>query len=40
VVPLGGDRPAFLNGAALGDALAAIAPGSLPGDPVPLISLR
>ena len=39
VRPLGGDRPAFLNGAALGDALAAIPPGAAAGDPVPLMTL-
>jgi molybdopterin molybdotransferase len=37
---LGGDRPAFLDGAALGDALAAIPPGAEPGQPVPLLMLR
>ncbi|MEV0620605.1 molybdopterin molybdotransferase MoeA [Nonomuraea sp. NPDC050404] len=37
---LGGDRPAFLNGAALGDALAAVPPGAEPGQPVPLVLLR
>ncbi|AQZ61570.1 Molybdopterin biosynthesis protein MoeA [[Actinomadura] parvosata subsp. kistnae] len=37
---LGGDRPAFLNGAALGDALAAVPHGHEPGAPVPLILLR
>ncbi|GAA4183080.1 molybdopterin-binding protein [Streptosporangium oxazolinicum] len=37
---LGGDRPAFLNGAALGDALAAVPHGIEPGQPVPLILLR
>lgn len=40
VLPLGGDRPAFLNGAALGDALAAIPPSATAGDPVPLMTLR
>ncbi|MCF6476556.1 molybdopterin molybdenumtransferase MoeA [Nonomuraea sp. MG754425] len=37
---LGGDRPAFLNGAALGDALAAVPHGAEPGQPVPLVLLR
>ncbi|MGW3349087.1 molybdopterin molybdotransferase MoeA [Nonomuraea rubra] len=37
---VGGDRPAFLNGAALADALAAIPPAHEPGDPVPLLLLR
>ncbi|MEV0385562.1 molybdopterin-binding protein [Nonomuraea sp. NPDC050643] len=37
---LGGDRPAFLNGAALGDALAAVPHGAEPGHPVPLLLLR
>ncbi|MFC5834431.1 molybdopterin molybdotransferase MoeA [Nonomuraea insulae] len=37
---LGGDRPAFLNGAALGDALAAVPPGHEAGQPVPLLLLR
>lgn len=40
VLPLGGDRPAFLNGAALGDALAAILPDTAVGDPVPLMTLH
>ncbi|SDL28445.1 molybdopterin molybdotransferase [Nonomuraea jiangxiensis] len=40
VRPVGGDRPAFLNGAVLGDALAAIPPGVEPGRPVPLVLLR
>ncbi|GAA2207511.1 hypothetical protein GCM10009850_029690 [Nonomuraea monospora] len=37
---VGGDRPAFLNGAALGDALAAVPHGHEPGEPVPLMLLR
>ncbi|MET7337720.1 molybdopterin molybdotransferase MoeA [Nonomuraea sp. NPDC005650] len=37
---LGGDRPAFLNGAAIGDALAAVPHGAEPGRPVPLVLLR
>lgn len=37
---LGTDHPAFLNGAALGDALAAVPPGAEAGQPVPLILLR
>ncbi|GAA4906645.1 molybdopterin molybdotransferase [Nonomuraea thailandensis] len=37
---LGGDRPAFLNGAALADALAAVPYGHEPGRPVPLLLLR
>jgi molybdopterin molybdotransferase len=37
---LGGDRPAFLNGAALADALAAVPHGHEPGRPVPLLLLR
>ncbi|WP_148085998.1 molybdopterin-binding protein [Actinocorallia herbida] len=40
VRPLGGDRPAFLNGAALCDALAAIPPGAETGAMVPLLPLR
>ncbi|GAA4079744.1 molybdopterin-binding protein [Nonomuraea soli] len=40
VRPLGGDRPAFLNGAALGDALAAVPEDARPGGPVPLVLLR
>ncbi|WP_051704421.1 molybdopterin molybdotransferase MoeA [Glycomyces sp. NRRL B-16210] len=39
VRPLGGSRPAFLNGAALGDALAVVPPGTVPGTPVPVIAL-
>ncbi|NEC06183.1 molybdopterin-binding protein [Streptomyces sp. SID7909] len=35
--PVGGDRPAFLYGAALADALAAVAPDWRPGQPAPLI---
>ncbi|MYW13690.1 molybdopterin molybdenumtransferase MoeA [Streptomyces sp. SID2563] len=35
--PVGGDRPAFLHGAALADALAAVAPDWRPGQPAPLI---
>jgi molybdopterin molybdotransferase len=37
---LGTDHPAFLNGAALGDALAAVPAGAEAGQPVPLILLR
>ncbi|WP_406129726.1 gamma-glutamyl-gamma-aminobutyrate hydrolase family protein [Streptomyces canus] len=37
--PVGGHRPAFLHGAALADALAAIPPHWSAGDPVPLILL-
>ncbi|MFB4262656.1 molybdopterin-binding protein [Nonomuraea sp. GTA35] len=37
---LDGDRPAFLNGAALADALAAVPHGHEPGRPVPLLLLR
>ncbi|MFC7041168.1 molybdopterin-binding protein, partial [Nonomuraea rubra] len=37
---VGGDRPAFLNGAALADALAAIPPAHESGEPVPLLLLR
>ncbi|WP_370350331.1 molybdopterin molybdotransferase MoeA [Catenulispora sp. EB89] len=37
---LGTDRPAFLNGAALADALAAVPPGAEAGQPVPLVTLR
>ncbi|MFJ5306710.1 molybdopterin molybdotransferase MoeA [Streptomyces sp. NPDC088350] len=37
--PVGGHRPAFLHGAALADALAAVAPDWRPGRPVPLILL-
>ncbi|MDX6740666.1 molybdopterin molybdotransferase MoeA [Actinocorallia sp. A-T 12471] len=40
VRPLGGDRPAFLNGAALADALAAIPPGTAPHHPIPLLPLH
>ncbi|MFI6481720.1 molybdopterin molybdotransferase MoeA [Nonomuraea sp. NPDC050663] len=40
VRPLGGDRPAFLNGAALGDALAAVPENWKPGGAVPLVLLR
>ncbi|MFD5729332.1 MULTISPECIES: molybdopterin-binding protein [unclassified Streptomyces] len=35
--PVGGDRPAFLHGAAPADALAAVAPDWRPGQPAPLI---
>ncbi|MFJ9900107.1 molybdopterin molybdotransferase MoeA [Streptomyces sp. NPDC091280] len=35
--PLGGHRPAFLQGAALADALAAVPPHWQPGGPVPLL---
>ncbi|MFE6760831.1 molybdopterin molybdotransferase MoeA [Streptomyces sp. NPDC057689] len=35
--PVGGHRPAFLRGAALADALAAVAPDWRPGQPAPLI---
>lgn len=37
--PVGGHRPAFLHGAALADALAAVAADWRPGQPVPLIPL-
>lgn len=37
--PVGGHRPAFLHGAALADALAAVPPHWSAGDPVPLILL-
>ncbi|MFJ7962680.1 molybdopterin molybdotransferase MoeA [Streptomyces sp. NPDC096324] len=37
--PVGGHRPAFLHGAALADALAAVAPDWRPGQPTPLIPL-
>lgn len=37
---LGGHRAAFLAGAALGDALAALSPGWVDGTPAPLILLR
>ncbi|MEU4046483.1 molybdopterin molybdotransferase MoeA [Streptomyces antibioticus] len=37
--PVGGHRPAFLHGAALADALAAVAPDWRPGHPAPLILL-
>ncbi|MEV6396191.1 molybdopterin molybdotransferase MoeA [Streptomyces sp. NPDC051907] len=37
--PVGGHRPAFLHGAALADALAAVAPDWRPGRPAPLILL-
>lgn len=37
--PVGGHRPAFLHGAALVDALAAVPPHWSAGDPVPLILL-
>ncbi|WP_189266933.1 molybdopterin molybdotransferase MoeA [Streptomyces fuscichromogenes] len=37
--PAGGHRPAFLHGAALADALAAVAPEWRQGDPAPLILL-
>ncbi|WP_194920025.1 molybdopterin-binding protein [Catenulispora rubra] len=37
---LGTDRPAFLNGAALADALAAVPPGAEAGQPVPLVVLH
>jgi molybdopterin molybdotransferase len=37
---LGEARPAFLNGAALADALAVVPPGSEPGRPVRLIALH
>ncbi|WP_392971707.1 hypothetical protein [Streptomyces sp. LN245] len=37
--PVGGHRPAFLHGAALADALAAVAADRRPGQPVPLILL-
>ena len=40
VLPLRGDRPAFLNGAALGDALAAVPPDAVDGQPVPLVLLN
>lgn len=36
---LGGHRPAFLHGAALADAVAAVPPDWVPGSPVPLILL-
>jgi molybdopterin biosynthesis enzyme len=38
--PLPGFDTAAMDGAALGDALAAIPPGAVPGDPVPLMTLR
>ncbi|MEU9110304.1 hypothetical protein AB0D04_00580 [Streptomyces sp. NPDC048483] len=37
--PAGGHRPAFLQGAALADAIAAVPPDWSPADPVPLILL-
>ncbi|MFJ3673387.1 molybdopterin molybdotransferase MoeA [Streptomyces sp. NPDC090106] len=37
--PVGGHRPAFLQGAALADALAAVGPDWQPGQPAPLIHL-
>ncbi|MFF3663153.1 hypothetical protein [Streptomyces olivochromogenes] len=37
--PVGGHRPAFLHGAALADALAAVPPDWQPRTPVPLILL-
>ncbi|NNN30418.1 molybdopterin molybdotransferase MoeA [Streptomyces sp. S3(2020)] len=37
--PVGGHRPAFLHGAALADALAAVPPDWQPGQPVPLLLL-
>ncbi|MET8982218.1 molybdopterin-binding protein [Streptomyces sp. NPDC004539] len=37
--PAGGHRPAFLHGAALADALAAVPPDWRPGQPVPLLLL-
>lgn len=37
--PLGGSRPAFLNGAAIGDALAVIAPATPPEAAVPFMNL-
>ncbi len=40
VRPIGRDRPAFLNGAALADALAAIPDNTDPGHPIPLLLLH
>ncbi|MFJ8490035.1 molybdopterin molybdotransferase MoeA [Streptomyces sp. NPDC094038] len=37
--PVGGHRPAFLHGAALADALAAVPPDWQPGQPTPLLLL-